>query len=135
MLKKKETKIEKIKTVFDLPIKESKTSFKEIAKCVYSIIENPKFAEIASKIPVPAGATQKDIENMIKEYTPKKIQNVLDLLLEDNYSDIIKICALVFCETVDFYETKSLNQIAEDFSRLTKDEAYQILGFFTRAGK
>ena len=135
MFKKKETKVEKIKTVFDLPIKESKTSFKEIAKCVYNIIDNPKFAEIASKIPVPAGATQKDIEVLVKKYTPQKIQNVLDLLLEDNYNDVIKICSLIFCETVEFYETKSLNQIAEDFSRLTKDEAYQILGFFPHAGK
>lgn len=132
MFKKKE---KKLITIFDLPVIESKEKFQEIAKSIYGIIESPKFAEISAKIPVPVGATKKEVADMIHKEAPKKIKDVLELLLVDNFENVINICALIFCESYDLYKTKSINQIVEDFNRLSKENTSRLLGFFTLAGK
>jgi hypothetical protein len=132
MFKKKE---EKFITIFDLPVIESKEKFQEIAKCIYEIIESPKFAEISKKIPVPQGATKREISDLIHKEAPKKIKHILELLLVDNFESVIKICSLIFCQGYDLYKTKSINQIADDFDKLSSTDASRLLGFFTRAGK
>lgn len=123
-----------MKTIFDLPIKESKDKFQKIATNIYSIIENPKFAEISSKIPVPMGATRKDLEELVHKEAPKKVKDILDLLLRDNFDNVMQICALIFCEDYELYQTKSLNQIADDFSKLSKTNLMRLISFFPRAG-
>lgn len=125
----------KIKTVFDLPIEESKVRLNKMSNNIYAIVESPKFAEIASKIPVPVSATQKDIDAMLKQYAPKKVKDILSFILEDNFENIIGIIAELFCSTYDEYKNKSLNEIAEDLSRLTKSEVKILLNFIRRAGK
>lgn len=128
-------KRKKIITIFDLPVIESKEKFQEISKSIYKIIGSPKFAEISKKIPVPTGATKKDVSNLIHKEAPKKIKYVLELLFEDNFEDVINICALIFCQDYDFYKTKSINQIVDDFNRLSGEDSQRLLGFFTHAGK
>ena len=132
---KRKKKEQKMITIFDLPIIESKDKFQEIAKSIYNIIESEKFAEISSKIPVPMGATKKDVEAMIHKEAPKKVKDILSLLLEDNFENVINICSLIFCQDYDLYKTKSVNQIVEDFNRLSRAEISVLLGFFTRAGR
>jgi hypothetical protein len=128
-------KVKKLTTIFDLPVIESKEKFQEIAKSVYRIIESPKFAEISAKIPVPTGATKKEVADLIHKEAPKKVRDILELLLVDNFESVINICALIFCESYDLYKTKSINQIVDDFNRLSKTDASRLLGFFTLAGK
>ena len=131
MFKKKE----KFITIFDLPVIESKEKFQEIAKNIYAIIESPKFADISKKIPVPQGATKKEISDLIHKEAPKKIKDILELLLVDNFENAIRICSLIFCQDYDLYKTKSINQIVDDFNRLSNENSQRLLVFFTRAGK
>ena len=34
----------------------------------------------------------------------------------DNFDEIIRASSIIFCEDYEFYRTKSINQIAEDYS-------------------
>lgn len=125
----------KRKTVFDLPSDKAQESLQRIAENIYAIVDSKEFAEISSKIPIPESATRQDINNMIKQYAPKKVRDILNFVLELNYENIIKIIAEVFCEDYNVYKTKSLNQIAEDVSSLTQSQLRILSSFFIRAGK
>ena len=131
----KRKKQEKMMTIFDLPVIESKEKFQEIAKSIYNIIESPKFAEITTKIPVPSGATKKEVADLIHKEAPKKIKDILELLLVDNFENVINICALIFCQDYELYKTKSINQIVDDFNKLSNTDTSRLLSFFTLAGK
>lgn len=132
---RKKRKPDTITTIFDIPVIDSKVRLQELSQLVYNLIESPKFAEISSKIPVPVGATQKDVEKLVHEYAPKKIKNILTLFIDDNFENIIKMVAIVFCQDYEFYKTKSINQICDDLSKLTKEQLGRLIGFFSRAGR
>lgn len=133
MFFKKKTKTKT--TIFDIPVKEAKEKLTELSEIIYNIIGSDSFAELSVKTPVPMGATKEDVKKLLKENAPKKVKQILDTLLIDNFDDIIKASSIIFCEDYEFYRTKSINQIAEDYTSLSKENAGKLLSFFSRAGR
>ena len=82
-----------------------------------------------------ANLTKEDVKKILRENAPKKVKQILDTLLIDNFDNIIKASSIIFCESYDFYRTKSINQIAEDYQSLSKENAGKLLSFFSRAGQ
>ena len=133
MFFKKKTKTKT--TVFDIPVKEAKEKLTELSDIIYGIIGSESFAELSVKTPVPMGATREDVKKLLKENAPKKVKQILDTLLIDNFDNIIRASSIIFCEEYEFYRTKSINQIADDYSTLSKENAGKLLSFFSRAGR
>ena len=133
MFFKKKTKTKT--TVFDIPVKEAKEKLTELSDIIYGIVGSDSFVELSVKTPVPMGATKEDIKKLLKENAPKKVKQVLDILLIDNFDAIIRASSIIFCEDYEFYRTKSINQIAEDYTSLSKENAGKLLSFFSRAGQ
>lgn len=133
MFFKKKTKTKT--TIFDIPVKEAKEKLTELSDIIYGIIGSDSFAELSVKTPVPMGATKEDIKKLLRENAPKKVKQVLDILLIDNFDNIIRASSIIFCEDYEFYRTKSINQIAEDYQSLSKENAGKLLSFFSRAGR
>ena len=133
MFFKKKTKTKT--TIFDIPVKDAKEKLAELSNIIYGIIGSDSFAELSVKTPVPMGATKEEIKKLLKENAPKKVKQVLDILLVDNFENIIKASSIIFCEEYDFYATKSINQIAQDYQSLSKENAGKLLSFFSRAGR
>ena len=133
LFKKKKT--ETRKTVFDIPVMEAKEKLTELSNIIYGIVGSKSFAELSVKTPVPLDATNEDVKRMLMENAPKKVKQVLDVLLIDNFDNIIRASSIIFCEDYDTYRLKSINQIAEDYTSLSKDNAGKLLGFFSRAGQ
>ena len=129
--KRTKTKI----TVFDIPVKEAKEKLTELSDIVYSIVGSDSFVELSVKTPVPMGATKEDVKKLLKENAPKKVKQILDVLLIDNFDNIVRASSIIFCEDYEFYRTKSINQIAEDYASLSKENAGKLLSFFSRAGR
>lgn len=133
MFFKKKTKTKT--TIFDIPVKEAKDKLTELSDIIYKIVGSNSFAELSIKTPVPIGATREDVKMLLRENAPKKVKQILDALLIDNFDDIIRASSIIFCEDYEFYRTKSINQIAEDYSSLSKENAGKLLSFFSRAGR
>ena len=133
MFFKKKTKTRT--TVFDIPVKEAKDKLTELSDIIYKIVGSNSFAELSIKTPVPMGATREDVKMLLRENAPKKVKQILDALLIDNFDDIIRASSIIFCEDYEFYRTKSINQIAEDYSSLSKENTGKLLSFFSRAGR
>lgn len=125
----------KVKTIFDMPADETKPKFEEMINLVYSIIGSDSYAELSSKTIVPLGSTQQDVAKLLKENAPKKVKQVLDMLLVDNFESIIKISALIFCQDYETYKKKSINEICNDYLSLSRENTIVLLNFFTRAGR
>lgn len=125
----------RITTIFDLPVKEVKDKLTELSDIIYRIISSDSFVEISAKTVIPQNATMQDVQKLLKEKAPAKIKQILDLLIGDNFDDIIRASSLIFCEDYEFYRTRSLNQIAEDYASLSTENAGILIGFFTRAGR
>ena len=124
-----------IKTVFDLKLDEMKVKLQEACVYLYAIIESDDFAEIASKIPVPAGATKREVEKLLKEYAPKKMKSIIDFILVKQYDNAVNMFAILFNTDVEKFKKKSLNDIARDLSRVSKESMRMMLNFFTHAGR
>lgn len=133
MFLKKKTKTKT--TIFDIPVKEAKEKLTELSDIIYSVVGSESFAELSVKTPIPMGATKEDVKKILRENAPKKVKQILDTLLIDNFDNIIKASSIIFCENYDFYRTKSINQIAEDYQSLSKENAGKLLSFFSRAGQ
>lgn len=133
MFFKKKTKTKT--TVFDIPVKEAKEKLTELSDIIYGIIGSESFAELSVKTPIPMGATREDVKKLLRENAPKKVKQILDTLLIDNFDNIIRASSIIFCEEYEFYRTKSINQIADDYSTLSKENAGKLLSFFSRAGR
>ena len=133
MFLKKKTKTKT--TIFDIPVKEAKEKLTELSDIIYSVVGSESFAELSVKTPIPMGATKEDVKKILRENAPKKVKQILDTLLIDNFDNIIKASSIIFCESYDFYRTKSINQIAEDYQSLSKENAGKLLSFFSRAGQ
>ena len=123
-----------VKTIFDLKLDDMRDKLQEASVYLYAITESEDFLQIMSKIPVPAGATQRDIEKMLKEYAPKKIKAILDFILVKQYENAINLFAILFNVSVETFRKKSLNDIAKDFSHISKESMKMLLNFFTHAG-
>lgn len=121
-------------TIFDMPIIETKDKYQEMSNIIYSILGSDSFSQISAKVTIPTGSTQQDVARLLKENAPKKIKSILDLILVDNFENIIKFSAILFCESYETYCRKSLNQIVEDYSNLTNESAGKLLNLFTHAG-
>lgn len=127
-------KKEKKKTIFDIPVAETKEKFQELANIIYNVIGSDSFANLSAKVTIPTGSTQQDVARLLKDNAPKKVKMILDLLLVDNFENIIKFSSILFCEDYEEYAQKSINEIAEDYSSLSKESAGKLLNLFTRAG-
>lgn len=123
-----------IKTVFDLRLDEMRVKLQEACVYLYAIIESDDFIEISTKIPVPAGATKRDVENLLKEYAPKKMKSIIDFILVKQYDNAVNMFAILFNTDVEKFKKKSLNDIARDFSRISKESMRGMINFFTHAG-
>ncbi len=124
-----------VKTIFDLKLDEMRAKLQEASVYLYAITESDDFLQITSKIPVPVGSTQRDIEKMLKEYAPKKVKGILDFILVKQYENAVNLLAILFNIPVDAFRKKSLNEIAKDFSRISKESMKMFLNFFTHAGR
>lgn len=133
MFFKKKTKTKT--TIFDIPVKEAKDKLTELSDIIYGIIGSESFAELSVKTPVPMGATREDVKKLLRENAPKKVKQILDVLLIDNFDNIVRASSIIFCEEYEFYRTKSINQIAQDYTSLSKENAGKLLSFFSRAGR
>ena len=133
MFFKKKTKTKT--TIFDIPVKDSKEKLEELSEIIYGIIGSESFAELSVKTPVPMGATREDVKKLLRENAPKKVKQILDVLLIDNLDNIVRASSIIFCEEYEFYRTKSINQIVEDYTSLSKENAGKLLSFFPRAGR
>ena len=129
MFFKKKTKTKT--TIFDIPVKEAKEKLAELSEIIYGVVGSESFAELSVKTPIPMGATKEDVKKLLKENAPKKVKQILDTLLIDNFDNIIRASSIIFCEDYEFYRTKSINQIAT----LSKENAGKLLSFFSRAGR
>jgi len=139
MFKKKSKPVEivsiKKKTVFDIPIAESKDKLQNIVSDFYSIMESDEYQEASKKIQIPEKATKEEIEKVLKEFSPAKIKGWLMLILDSKYDNIINILSTIFCVSKEDYQKKSFNEIIEDVSYLFKYELGKIAGFFTQPRK
>lgn len=124
----------KIKTVFDLPVKESKDKLAQIIQDVYDIVDCDEFVEFSKKIEISKDATPEEIRNFVGKEMPKRIRQLLDLIFIDKFDNIIRICATIFCKSPEEYANKSINDIINDFDSVSGDTFAKFLGFFTRAG-
>ena len=93
MFFKKKTKTKT--TIFDIPVKEAKEKLTELSDIIYGIIGSESFAELSVKTPVPMGATKEDIKKLLRENAPKKVKQVLDILLIDNFDNIIRASSIM----------------------------------------
>ena len=124
-----------VKTVFDLKLPKMRKELQEACVYLYAIIESDDYLQLMEKIPVPAGATKKQVNDLLKEYAPKKMKDIIDFILVKQYDNGINLLAKLFNMSVEKYQKKSLNDIAKDFSRLSKRSARMMLNFFIRAGR
>lgn len=122
------------KTIFDMPIIETKEKFEMLSNIIYEIIGSDSFAQLSSKVAIPLGSTQQDVARLLKENAPKKVKIILDMLLKDNFENIIKFSSIIFCEDYDDYCKKSINEIVEDYMSLSKENSGKLLSFFSHAG-
>ena len=129
------SKNEEKETIFDIPVIEARAKFQEMSSLIYEIVGSDSFAELSTKTIIPNGSTKSDVEKLLKENAPKKIKQVLDVLLLENFERIIKLSSIIFCEDYDEYMQKSINEICDDYLSLSKASAKKLIDFFTRAGR
>lgn len=132
---KKNKKIEKKKTVLDLPFDEGVKRLSSIVDDVYNIVNNPNFASaIANTIKVPQDATKKDLEKIwYSAEVGGKVKGFLNVFLRDETESILNILSTIFCEDKEEYRKKSILEMLDDLHSISKDDMSQILSFFTLA--
>jgi len=134
--RKKVKKIEpKKKTVFDLPIGESRAILQNIISDVYAIIDSDTFIELTTKVNVPKVETYAEFKNIVKQFSSKKIKALLELVFNEKFDNIINILSAVFMEKPEEYKKKTIAQIVEDLRNLQPNERDGFIGFFTQAHK
>lgn len=134
--RKKVKKIEpKKKTVFDLPIGESRAILQNIISDIYAIIDSDTFIELTTKVNVPKVDNFDELKRFIKQFSSKKIKALLELIFNEKFDNIINILSAIFLEQPEEYKKKTIAEIIKDLSNLQPNEKDGFIGFFTQAHK
>ena len=133
--KKTEQVLEKKKNVFTINSDDAKQYLSSIIRDVKTILTNDKYMEATKKFKLPDNATIKDYEKLIKKVYPEKIYNYLALFIDECYDEVRRIFSAVFITDFEEYRKKSLIEMCEDLSTLSKNELSKLIGFFLHLGR
>lgn len=131
---KKKVEQRNFSTIFDLPAKEVKVEMEKIITDLRDIISSEAFTKLAKKTELPDRVSKDTIDKIIASASAEKIANFFSLIFVEKWEKVLKIASVIFCKKYEDYAVKSVNQIAEDFSKLTRYELKLVLSFFKYAG-
>ena len=118
------------KTIFNICSEEAKAYLSSIVKDVHTIMTSEKYMEATKRVKLPENATIKDYENLIKRVYPQKVYNFLTLFVDDCFDEVRRILSAIFVTDFEEYKHKSIEEMCQDISSLSKSEISRVIGFF-----